>query len=74
MATAAWDFTGSRVIVTGAAAGTGQAVRKEWSNPIPPGRLQAPVDVANGVLFPASGAASEITGEALNVTGGLATW
>jgi NAD(P)-dependent dehydrogenase (short-subunit alcohol dehydrogenase family) len=33
------------------------------------GRMQQPADIANGVLFLASGAASEITGEALNING-----
>jgi len=37
------------------------------------GRMQRPADVANAVLFLASDQASEITGEALNVSGGQTT-
>jgi len=44
--------------------------RAEWSSGIPMGRMQQAVDVANAVLFLASDAAREITGEALNVSGG----
>ena len=44
--------------------------RAEWSSGIPMGRMQQPVDIANAVLFLASDAAREITGEALNVSGG----
>jgi NAD(P)-dependent dehydrogenase (short-subunit alcohol dehydrogenase family) len=35
------------------------------------GRLQTPRDIANAVLFLASDDASEITGQALNVSGGF---
>jgi meso-butanediol dehydrogenase/(S,S)-butanediol dehydrogenase/diacetyl reductase len=45
----------------------------EWSSGIPTGRMQQPVDVANAALFLASDAAREITGEALNVSGGQTT-
>jgi meso-butanediol dehydrogenase / (S,S)-butanediol dehydrogenase / diacetyl reductase len=45
----------------------------EWSSGIPMGRMQQPSDVANGVLFLASDAAREITGEALNISGGQTT-
>jgi NAD(P)-dependent dehydrogenase (short-subunit alcohol dehydrogenase family) len=38
------------------------------------GRMQQPVDIANAALFLASDAASEITGEALNVCGGQTTY
>jgi NAD(P)-dependent dehydrogenase (short-subunit alcohol dehydrogenase family) len=38
----------------------------------PMGRLQTPRDIANAVLFLASDDASEITGHALNVSGGFA--
>jgi NAD(P)-dependent dehydrogenase (short-subunit alcohol dehydrogenase family) len=51
-----------------------QAAYDQWRAPIPLGRLQQPEDVSNGVLFLASEAASEITGEALNVSGGLVMW
>jgi NAD(P)-dependent dehydrogenase (short-subunit alcohol dehydrogenase family) len=47
--------------------------RAEWSSGIPMGRMQQAVDVANAVLFLASDAAREITGEALNVSGGQTT-
>ena len=45
----------------------------EWSSGIPMGRMQQPADVASAVLFLASDAASEITGEALNISGGQTT-
>lgn len=45
----------------------------EWESGIPMGRMQQPVDIANAVLFLASDAAREITGEALNVSGGQTT-
>jgi NAD(P)-dependent dehydrogenase (short-subunit alcohol dehydrogenase family) len=48
--------------------------RAEWSSGIPMGRMQQPVDIANAALFLASDAASEITGEALNVCGGQTTY
>jgi NAD(P)-dependent dehydrogenase (short-subunit alcohol dehydrogenase family) len=48
--------------------------RAEWSSGIPMGRMQQPLDVANAVLFLASDAAREITGEALNVSGGQTTY
>jgi NAD(P)-dependent dehydrogenase (short-subunit alcohol dehydrogenase family) len=44
-----------------------------WSSGIPMGRMQQPTDVANAALFLASEAAAEITGEALNVSGGQTT-
>jgi NAD(P)-dependent dehydrogenase (short-subunit alcohol dehydrogenase family) len=46
----------------------------EWTSPIPMGRMQQPEDIAQAVLFLASREASEITGEALNVSGGAAMW
>jgi NAD(P)-dependent dehydrogenase (short-subunit alcohol dehydrogenase family) len=45
----------------------------EWGSGIPMGRMQQPTDVAEAVLFLASDAAAEITGEALNVSGGQTT-
>jgi NAD(P)-dependent dehydrogenase (short-subunit alcohol dehydrogenase family) len=47
--------------------------KAEWSSGIPMGRMQQPVDIANAALFLASDAAREITGEALNVSGGQTT-
>ena len=38
------------------------------------GRMQQPVDIANAALFLAFDAAREITGEALNVSGGQTTY
>ncbi len=46
----------------------------EWSSGIPMGRMQQPIDIANAALFLASDAAREITGEALNVSGGQTTY
>jgi len=46
----------------------------KWSSGIPMGRMQQPVDIANAALFLASDAAREITGEALNVSGGQTTY
>jgi NAD(P)-dependent dehydrogenase (short-subunit alcohol dehydrogenase family) len=48
--------------------------RAEWGSGIPMGHMQEPVDIANAVLFLASDAAREITGEALNVSGGQTTY
>jgi NAD(P)-dependent dehydrogenase (short-subunit alcohol dehydrogenase family) len=45
----------------------------EWSRGIPMGRMQKPSDIANAALFLSSDLASEITGEALNVSGGQTT-
>lgn len=45
----------------------------QWSSGIPMARMQQPADIAKGVLFLASDAASEITGEALNISGGQTT-
>jgi len=44
-----------------------------WSQGIPMGRMQKPSDVANAALFLSSDLASEITGEAINVSGGQTT-
>ena len=44
--------------------------RAEWSSGIPLGRMQQPLDIAGVVLFLASDAAREITGVALDVSGG----
>jgi NAD(P)-dependent dehydrogenase (short-subunit alcohol dehydrogenase family) len=50
---------------------TGDAVRAEYVALTPLGRLEEPEDVADAVVFLASDAARFITGEALNVTGGV---
>jgi NAD(P)-dependent dehydrogenase (short-subunit alcohol dehydrogenase family) len=47
------------------------AVRAEYVALTPLGRLEEPEDVADAVVFLASDAARFITGEALNVTGGV---
>jgi NAD(P)-dependent dehydrogenase (short-subunit alcohol dehydrogenase family) len=48
-----------------------QAVIDEYVTQTPMGRLEEPEDVAKSVLFLASDLAGFITGEALNVTGGV---
>lgn len=45
----------------------------EWTAKSPLGRLATPDDVANAVVFLLSDQASYITGEALNVSGGMCT-
>jgi meso-butanediol dehydrogenase/(S,S)-butanediol dehydrogenase/diacetyl reductase len=50
-----------------------EAIRTRWMSGIPMGRFQEPEDVAGVVLFLASEAASEMTGQAINVTGGMVT-
>ena len=50
---------------------TPEAVRDEYVALTPLGRLEEPEDVADAVVFLASDAARFITGEALNVTGGV---
>jgi meso-butanediol dehydrogenase/(S,S)-butanediol dehydrogenase/diacetyl reductase len=50
---------------------TTDAVREEYIALTPLGRLEQPADVADAVVFLASDAARFITGEALNVTGGV---
>ncbi|MGJ0203327.1 glucose 1-dehydrogenase [Leucobacter sp. gxy201] len=44
-----------------------------WAAPIPLGRMQGPQNIAAAIAFLASDLASEITGESLNVSGGLVT-
>ena len=48
-----------------------EAVRDEYMSLTPLGRLEEPEDVADTVVFLASDAARFITGEALNVSGGV---
>ena len=50
---------------------TPEAVIQDYINQTPLGRLEEPDDVAKSVLFLASDLAGFITGEALNVTGGV---
>jgi len=50
---------------------TPKAVREEYIALTPLGRLEEPDDVADAVVFLASDAARFMTGEALNVTGGV---
>ncbi len=46
----------------------------EWTAKSPLGRLATPDDVASAVAFLASDDAAYITGESLNVSGGMCTW
>ena len=50
---------------------TPEAVFFEYVSLTPMGRIEEPEDVANTVLFLASDLAAFITGEAINVTGGV---
>lgn len=50
---------------------TPEAVIQDYINQTPLGRLEEPEDVAKTVLFLASDLAGFVTGEALNVTGGV---
>jgi NAD(P)-dependent dehydrogenase (short-subunit alcohol dehydrogenase family) len=50
---------------------TPKAVYDEYVAMTPLGRIEEPDDVAKAVVFLASGMAGFITGEALNVTGGV---
>ncbi len=47
------------------------SIQKRWMSGIPMGRFQEPEHVARVVLFMASDDASEMTGQAINVTGGM---
>ena len=46
---------------------------KEWRNSIPLKRGGAPEDIANATLFLASDLSSYVTGQVINVCGGLLT-
>jgi meso-butanediol dehydrogenase / (S,S)-butanediol dehydrogenase / diacetyl reductase len=48
-----------------------ESIKARWMAGVPMGRFQEPEDVAGVVLFLASDAASEMTGQAINVTGGM---
>jgi len=48
-----------------------ESIKKRWLAGIPMGRFQEPEDVAKVALFLASDDASEMTGQAINVTGGM---
>jgi len=47
------------------------SIQKRWMSGIPMGRFQEPEHVARVALFLASDDASEMTGQAINVTGGM---
>jgi 3-oxoacyl-[acyl-carrier protein] reductase len=51
--------------------GMDQAARDKMAGLIPLGRLGEPTDVAAGVAFLLSPGAAYITGEVLNISGGL---
>jgi meso-butanediol dehydrogenase/(S,S)-butanediol dehydrogenase/diacetyl reductase len=48
-----------------------ESIQKRWMSGIPMGRFQEPEHVAGVVLFLASDDASEMTGQAINITGGM---
>ena len=50
---------------------TQDSIRERWMSGIPMGRFQEPEHVAGVVQFLASDAASEMTGQAINITGGM---
>ena len=52
---------------------TPEAVRQSYIDQTPLGRLEEPEDVADVVVFLASGASRFMTGQAVNVTGGVYT-
>lgn len=56
------------------AATRSEAEVAEWSAMSPLGRLATPADVAELAAFLSSEGAGYLTGEALNVTGGMCTW
>jgi NAD(P)-dependent dehydrogenase (short-subunit alcohol dehydrogenase family) len=47
------------------------SIKERWMSGIPMGRFQEPEHVAGVVMFLASDAASEMTGQAINITGGM---
>ena len=48
-----------------------ESIQKRWMAGIPMGRFQEPEHVARVVLFLASDDSSEMTGQAINITGGM---
>ena len=48
-----------------------ESIQKRWMSGIPMGRFQEPEHIARVALFLASNDASEMTGQAINVTGGM---
>jgi NAD(P)-dependent dehydrogenase (short-subunit alcohol dehydrogenase family) len=48
-----------------------ESIQKRWMSGIPMGRFQEPEHIARVALFLASDDASEMTGQAINVTGGM---
>jgi 3-oxoacyl-[acyl-carrier protein] reductase len=50
-----------------------EEVKKEWAEKIPLRRGGKPEDVANAVVFLASDLSAYITGQVLNVCGGMLT-
>jgi meso-butanediol dehydrogenase / (S,S)-butanediol dehydrogenase / diacetyl reductase len=48
-----------------------ESIKARWMSGIPMGRFQEPEDVAKVALFLASDDASEMTGQAINITGGM---
>lgn len=48
-----------------------ESIRKRWMSGIPMGRFQEPEHIARVAMFLASDDASEMTGQAINVTGGM---
>jgi NAD(P)-dependent dehydrogenase (short-subunit alcohol dehydrogenase family) len=58
-------------VVSGLTGQSKEDIRRSWLDSMPLGRFQEVDDVASCVLFLASPAASQTTGEALNISGGL---
>jgi meso-butanediol dehydrogenase/(S,S)-butanediol dehydrogenase/diacetyl reductase len=66
------DMTAGEIVVLEKLTGKGgETIMKELTDSIPLGRLEYPEDVANLVLFLASAKADYMTGQAVNITGGL---
>ena len=66
------DMTAGEIVVLEKLTGKSKdTIRKELTDMVPLGRLENPGDVANLVLFLASERADYMTGQAVNITGGL---